>query len=138
MIYHTMKFKEAYENYFKMNENSDIFNRLSFLTTSLDGESYIILATENNFIVGVYAFENYDRNNIKTLYVQVDQNYKNKGIASEMAKKMFSWAKANKKGIISSQFSEDGKKYMRNKLLDFSEQYGVRFYLSEEEFEWFN
>lgn len=133
-----MKFKEAYENYFKMNENSDIFNRLSFLTTSLDGESYIILATENNFIVGVYAFENYDRNNIKTLYVQVDQNYKNKGIASEMAKKMFSWAKANKKGIISSQFSEDGKKYMRNKLLDFSEQYGVRFYLSEEEFEWFN
>lgn len=138
MIYHTMKFKEAYKDYFNLEENSDILTRLPFVSTSLDGDSYIILATKNNLVVGVYAFENYDKNTIITLYVQVDDNYKNQGIATELTKKLFIWAKENKKEIISSQFSEDGQKYMKHKLLELAPEYNVRFYLNEDEFDWFN
>jgi len=138
MIYQTMKFKEAYQYYFTLEENIDILNRLSFVSTSLDGESYIILATENNFVVGVYAFENYNKDNIITLYIQVDESYKNQGIATQLTKELFVWAKENQKGIISSQFSKDGQKYMKHKLLELAPKYNVDFYLSEEEFDWFN
>jgi GNAT superfamily N-acetyltransferase len=133
-----MKLKEAYKNFLDHNENFDVFNRLPFLTTSLDGESYVVLATEKRFVVGVYAFENYDKNNIKTLYIQVDKNYRNKGVATQLIKNLFTWAKQNNKGIIISQFSEDGKKYIKHKLLELSEEYKINFYLTEEEFEWFN
>lgn len=138
MIYKTMKFKEAYTNYFLSKENNDLLTRLNFITTSIDGNSYIILALEDCKIVGTYAFEEYDTNNIFTLYIQVDKEYQNKGIATNLIKELFYWTKYNKKGIISSKFSEAGKKYIKNKFLEFSIEYNVPFYINEEEYQWFN
>ena len=138
MIYQAMTFKEAYQKYFILKENEDIFNRLYFLTTSIDGESYIILALDNNKIIGSYAFEDYDQYNIQTLYLQVDKNYKNKGIATELIHQLFNWAEKNDKGVISSPFSPEGEKYIKKKLIRLSKEYDINYYINVQEFDWFN
>lgn len=138
MIYRTMKFKKAYNDYFFLEDNKDIFTRLNLTTSSIDGESFIILALNGLKVVGTYAFENYDINNIKTLYLQVEGNYKNKGIGTQLIKILFDWAKDRQLGIITSQFSVEGERYVKNQLRDLAEEYNINYFSNVEEYEWFD
>lgn len=138
MIYQAMTFKDAYERYILLPENAGILSRLPLLTTSIDGESYVILAVKNLVVVGIYAFEDYDQENIQTLYIQVDKKYQNKGIATELIQELFNWARINEKSIISSPFSKQGERYIKDKLKNLAKQYDINYYISLEEFEWFN
>lgn len=138
MIYQIVKFKEAYKNYFQLKENQNILQRLDFMTASIDGEEEMIIAKDVNKIIGVHAYTNFNNDFIKISYIQVDKEYQKQGIATELMKILIQWAKENKKGIISSQYSESGQKYVKNQMKKFAQEYDVNYFTSEEEFNWFD
>lgn len=133
-----MIFKECVDKIFILNENKNIFERLSFMTSVLDGNSTIFFKELNEKIIAAYVLNNYEKNTLETIFIQVDKDYRGKGFATELMTEVIIYCKENNKKIITSDFSKEGEKYIKSQMRTIADKYNVDYYTSIDEYKWFN
>ncbi len=138
MTIKSMKYKECVDVFFVKDENKDIFERLTLMTSVLDGQSIIFFKEYNNKIIGAYVIKEYNKSTFETVFIQVDKNYRSKGIAKELMNEVIKFCKNHNKKIITSEFSNEGEKYIKSQMRQIANENEVDYYISEEEYYWFN
>jgi len=133
-----MIFKECVDKIFILNENKNIFERLSLMTSVLDGNSIIFLKKINNKVIASYVVNKYTEDTLETIFIEVDKDYRNQGVATELMKAVINYCKNHNKKIITSDFSKEGEKYIKCQMRNIANENNVNYYTSKEEYEWFN
>lgn len=133
-----MIFKECVDKIFILNENKNIFERLSLMTSVLDGNSIIFFKKINNKVIASYVVNKYTEDTLETIFIEVDKDYRNQGVATELMKAVINYCKNHNKKIITSDFSKEGEKYIKCQMRNIANENNVNYYTSKEEYEWFN
>lgn len=133
-----MKFKDCVNVFYNKKENKDIYQRLSLMTSVLDGNSIIFFKELDEKIVAAYVVNDYEMNTLETIFIQVDKEYRSNGLAKELMTEVIIYCKENNKKIITSNFSKEGEKYIKNQMRRIADRYNVEYYISIDEYKWFN
>lgn len=116
--------RNLYEVYYKLEENSDIFDgRIPMIDYCLDGSSTIILSLLENKIIGFCLLTQKNINELVSEVVSVDKNYRHQGIAKKMLNLANSYCINNNRKLISGSFSKDGLRYLQKVHESFKYEY---------------
>jgi GNAT superfamily N-acetyltransferase len=115
-----------YEKFYKMPENSDLFDgRLPLIDACLKGDDKLFLCCLNNKIIGFCLLNKKDSHTYVNEATSVDKNYRNQGIAKKLLQIAHQYAINKNSKIISSGYSIDGAKYLKKIDENFSTKYHI-------------
>jgi ribosomal protein S18 acetylase RimI-like enzyme len=137
--FEVIRLKDLVKNYFNIAVNAELFNeesRLDLLKSSISGDDIILSVFDNDKIIAVCALEifEHDINFFYMKYITVDKDYRNKGIGSFLMEEKFKYAQDKNKGIVSSPFTKDGLKYLKEKDKCLAKKYDILYFPNEDGF----
>lgn len=103
-----------YSKFYKIPENYDIFSgRIPMMERCVNGKDVLILAVEENKIIGFCLLEKKENSVYSNEATSVDASYRRQGIAKKILLTAHSYIHSLGATIVSSGYSEDGLKYLK-------------------------
>ena len=102
-------------------------NNITDSTTSKFENSYYIVLSLGDKIIGVAKVGYYSKNTSVVRFFSIDKEYRGSGYSRLMADALFKEAKNRGKNIATSLYTELGKSHLQHLFQEYAKKYGVKF-----------